>query len=116
MGNLAIPKNKDKFHSIKQSDSGWDLHRLNFGIQESKLNTAFLELFGGVSKNKPMKVFGFSKGLFGEKGSNIEIKWEDREKEEIKDMVADFAKIIVDLETDQEKKKEYMKLYYKIIQ
>lgn len=114
VGNLAIPKNKDKFHSIKQSDSGWDLHRLNFGIQESKLNTAFLELFGGVSKNKPMKVFGFSKGLFGEKGSNIEIKWEDRGKEEIKDMVADFAKIIVDLETDQEKKKEYMRLYYKI--
>lgn len=116
IGGVVIPNDKSKFHNIKTSDNGWELHRLNFGIKETDLNSAFLELFGGVfpSNENKMKVYAFSKGLFGEKGNNIEIPWKDRNSESALDMTADFSKIVVDLETDTDAKDEYMKLYYKI--
>lgn len=114
VGHVHIPKNKEKFHEVKLSDSGWEGHRLNFAIQESKTNSVFLELYGGFSHAKPNKIISFSKGTEGNQGSKIEIPWEDRLKDETVDMVADFKKIVVDFTTDQELKKEINELRYEI--
>ncbi|EME72242.1 hypothetical protein OZL92_17215 [Bacillus sonorensis] len=113
IGTLFIPNNKEKFHDITEFDSGWVKHRLNFAIQESKTNSVFVEIEGGYSKSKPNKVFSFSKGTENNKGSKLEIPWEDRLNEETVDMVADFSKIIIDLneESNKDKLKE---LRYKI--
>jgi hypothetical protein len=115
IGNMVLPNDSDRIHTVDEFSSGWIKHKLNFGIQESKLNTVFLDLEGWCApETKSAIVYSFSKGLFGEKGSNLEIPWKDRNEESTLDMVADFSKIIVDLETDTDVKDEYMKLYYKI--
>jgi len=114
IGNINIPKDKSKFHDVRESASGWVGHRLNFGVQESKTNSAFVELYGGYSKSKPNKVFTFSKGTESEKGSKLEIPWDERLNPETLDMVADFKKIVVDLTTDFELKEEVNQILYQI--
>jgi len=114
IGNLHIPKNTDKFHEVNTSESGWEGHRLNFAVQESKTNSVFVELYGGFSKAKQNKVFSFSKGTENENGSKLEIPWEDRLKDETIDLVADFKKYVVDLTTDTSLKEEINKLRYEI--
>jgi hypothetical protein len=114
IGTVSIPKNKDRFHEVKTSDGGWEGHRLNFAVQESKTNSVFLEIYGGFSKAKQNKVFSFSKGTENTPGSKLEIPWEDRLKDVTVDMVADFKKIVVDLTTDAAVKEELSKLRYEI--
>jgi hypothetical protein len=111
---VVIPKDESRFHDVKTSDSGWEGHRLNFAMQESKTNSAFLEMYGGFSKGKPNKVFSFSKGTENEKGTKLEIPWDDRLKEETVDMVADFKKIVIDFTTDFELKDKVNQLQYEI--
>jgi len=114
IGNIAIPK-PERFYEVKENATKtWEGHRLSFGVQESKLNTVFVEIYGGRKPNGENKVFTFSKSANGEKGSKLEISWADRLKPEVVDMVAHFKKIIVDLETDQEVKKSIYELLYKI--
>jgi hypothetical protein len=115
IGNIFIPKNKEKFHEVKENESGWEGHRLNFAIQESKTNSVFLEMYGGFSKSRPNKVFSFSKGTENEKGSKLEIPWEDRLKEESVDVVADFKRIVLDLTTDFELKDKLRQLRFEIM-
>lgn len=116
IGELFIPNDDSKFLDIKDNGAGWLGHRLNFGIKESKFNSAFLELYGGYRNkdNATNLVYTFSQGSEGKKGSPIQIPWDIRLDKSTLDMVADFRKIIVDLETDFDKKDEYMKLGYQI--
>lgn len=114
VGNISIPKNKEKFYEVKESDSGWSGHRLNFSVQESKTNSVFVEMYGGYSKVKQNKVFSFGKGTEKVKGTKLEIPWEDRSNPETVDMVADFKKIVIDLTTDQEVKERVNQLLYEI--
>lgn len=114
IGNINIPRDKEKFHEVRTSVSGWEGHRLKFAMKESKTNSVFLEMYGGFSKGKPNKVFSFSKGTENEKGTKLEIPWDDRLNPETIDMVADFKKIVVDFTTDPEVKEEINKLRYEI--
>lgn len=113
VGNIHLPK-QDKFHEVNPSASGWEGHRLNFAVQESKTNSVYVEMYGGYSKSKENKVFTFSKGTENEKGSKLEIPWEDRKNPETLDMVADFKKIVIDYTTDPEVKEKIGKLGYEI--
>lgn len=115
IGNIAIPKDKKKFHDEKDNGQGWISHKINFAIKESKLNSAFLELYGGKKADESGNVFTFSKGLHGEKGNKLEIPFKDRLKESTLNMVADFKKIVIDLETDFEIKEKYTKLFFQIL-
>lgn len=114
VGNIHIPKSLDKFHEIKPSESGWEGHRMNFGVQESKTNSVFVELYGGYNKGRSNKVFSFSKGTENVKGSKLEIPWEDRLEQSTIDMVADFKKVVVDFTIDQEVKEQINQLRYEI--
>jgi len=114
IGNLFIPRNKDKFHEVNTYDSGWEGHRLNFAVQESKTNSVFVEMYGGLSKSKVNKVYSFSKGTENNPGGRIEIPWDERLNEDTVDMVADFRKIIVDFTDDPEVKEKVEELRYKI--
>lgn len=114
IGNIAIPK-PERFYEVKLNDAKtWEGHRLSFGVQESKLNTAFVEIYGGKRPSGENKVFSYSKSVGKEKGTKLEIPWEDRLKPEVIDMVANFKKIVVDLETNQDTKKATYELLYKI--
>ncbi|WJV20805.1 hypothetical protein QU593_10345 [Rossellomorea marisflavi] len=114
IGAVQIPKNKEKFLDVRESASGWVGHRLNFGVQQSKTNSVFVEMYGGYSKSKQNKVYSFSKGTENEKGTKLEIPWEDRLKEETLNMVADFKKIVIDFETDPAVKEKVNQLRYEI--
>lgn len=114
IGNVSIPKNKDKFLKVEENASGWSGHRLNFGVKESNTNSTFVEMYGGYSKAKSNVVKTLGKGTENNKGSNLEIPWEDRLKEETVDMVADFKKFVVDFTTDIKVKEEVSQLLYEI--
>lgn len=58
-------------------------------------------------------MFSFSKGTENEKGSRLEIPWEDRLKEETVNMVADFSKILINL-NDESTKAKLNELKFKI--
>lgn len=115
VGKVFIPKDDNRFLDIRDNKKGWLGHRLNFGIKESDFNSEFLELYGGY-RNKGDKgvVYTFSQGTKNKKGSKLEIPWENRLDKSTLELVADFKKIIVDLETDFDKKSEYIKLGYTI--
>ncbi|MCY8083179.1 hypothetical protein MOC02_07685 [Bacillus inaquosorum] len=113
IGNVFISNDKEKFHEVKEFDSGWVKNRLSFVVQESKTNSVFVELEGGYSKSKPNKVYSFSKGTENKKGSKLEIPWEDRLKDETVNMVADFSKIIIDF-NDESVKEKLNDLRYKL--
>jgi hypothetical protein len=114
VGNIQLPKDNNKFHDVKTSDSGWEGHRLNYSIQESKTNSVYLENYGGFSKAKQNRVLTFGKGTENVRGGKLEIPWEDRLKDETVQMVADFKKIVVDFTTDQEAKEKANRLRYEI--
>ncbi|ATF13563.1 hypothetical protein A616_16735 [Brevibacillus brevis X23] len=114
IGNIQTPKSKDKFHEVNVSASGWEGHRLNFAVQESKTNSVYVEMYGGFFQSKKNNVITFGKGTENEKGSKLEIPWEDRLNPETIDMVADFKKIVVDFTTDEAVKEASGKLRYEI--
>lgn len=114
IGEVNIPKNKDKFYKIDKYDGGWEKHTLNFAVKESNTNSAFVELQGGFSNVKPNKVMTFGKGTENNRGSKLEIPWSDRLKDETVDMVADFKKIVVDFTSDKELKDELNQIRYEI--
>ena len=114
IGELGLPRDDKRFHDVNDNGKGWEGHRLNFGVKESQLNSVFVEMYGGYRPNAKNTVYAFSKGNKENKGGRMEIDWADRLKPEVVDMVADFVKIIVDLETDFDKKSKYIELGYRI--
>lgn len=116
VGELGIPQDKEKFHeTVKTKNDAWVFKKINFGVKESKTNSVFVELFGGYKKDGSGVVYSFSKGENGEKGKKLEIPWKDRKNKAVVDRVADFKKLVVDLETDFEKKEERTKLFFQIL-
>jgi hypothetical protein len=114
IGNINIAKNKEKFHKVQKYDSGWEKHTLNFAVQESKTNSAFVEIQGGFSNVKINVIKTNEKSTENVKGSSLEIPWSERLKPETVDMVADYRKVIVDLTTDKELKDKLSQLRYEI--
>ena len=113
IGELGIPS-QEQFHKVNNNGQGWESHRLSFAVKESKTNSVFVEFFGGYKTNQKGLVYSFSKQIGGSSGRKLEIPWLQRLEPSVVDMVADFTKIIVDFETDSEKKKEYNKLRFQI--
>lgn len=109
VGTLQFMKEPTK---VTEFDSGWTKKEAKVMINESKANGVFLALEGGYykSKGQPDKVFSFTKGLFGEKGSKLELTWDDRNNQSIINTVADFSKTVIDLTTDTEVKEKYAQL------
>lgn len=87
--------------------SDWSRTRLNFGIKKAN-DTQFLQT-EYIHSDK------FSKTkLFDKDGNGFDVAWSDTNKPSTLDRVADYTKITVNLETDQEVKKEYYSLIFKI--
>jgi len=109
VGNLKFMSEPVKTNKY---GSGWTKKELKAVLNESTKNGVFLSLEGGYYKSagKPDKVFAFTKGMFGEKGSKLEVAWDDRHIPAITNSVADFSKTIIDLTTDAQVKEKYYKL------
>lgn len=90
-------------------DSGWTNTELSLIINESKSNGQFVKLQGGmnVENGKPNYAYGRSKSVMGTDATNLKIDWDKRLDPDVINLVADFAKITVDLTEDRETLKEF---------
>lgn len=113
IGEAVTPNDKSKLHRVDDYN-GNIRHSLGLGISKDKMNTQFLSMDGWIRKeNNTVRIF--TKGENGEKGKTEYVPFENRFDEDVLDRATNLTKIVVDLEQDQEKKEEYMKLFFKII-
>lgn len=97
---------KEPVVTSNMGESKWKKTRMSFGIKNDQ-NLQFLNMeYIHTDSVKTCK-------LLGSDGEMFEIKLNDTSKPEVIKKVADFTKIIIDLETDFEKKKEYTSLIFK---
>ena len=88
--------------------SKWFRTRMSVGVK-ADTNSQFLNMeYIHTDSVKTCK-------LLGKDGNTFEVNLADTTSEEVLNKVADITKIIIDLETDQEKKREYTKLIFKVI-
>lgn len=91
----------------KRFDSGWEKHELSLIINESKNNGVFVKIDTGVHTAKENLVYTSLKGLFGEQGSQAQVKWDDRLDESTVNLVPDFKKVVIDLTESDVSKDTY---------
>jgi hypothetical protein len=110
IGNISFSKDEKKVFETIQHDSGWQTKRLNVGVKATATNGVFLKADAMYNPTETNTIF-----TLGKDNAKLEIPFKDRNKQSSIDMVADFKKLTVDLETDLELKKERIKLKYQII-
>lgn len=110
IGNISFNKDENKVLETIKHDSGWQTKRLGVGVKATATNGVFLKADALYNPTETNTIF-----TMGKDKSNLEIPFKDRNKQSTLNMVADFKKLVVDLETDFEKKSERIKLKYKII-
>lgn len=103
VGKLSIGKESEKFKpfTTETSAKGWITEKLSFNCL-SGTNRHFLSLKAG-HHDKNAKIYSYTKKTVDEngnqvKGQKLEIKWEDRLKQDVIDKVAEFKKSVIDLE------------------
>lgn len=103
VGRLSIGKETEKFKPFEviTSDRGWITTKLMFNVM-SENNRHSLISKGGHMKTGGV-VYTFTKKTKNEngedvKGKPIQVKWDDRNKQDIIDTVAEFKKFVIDLE------------------
>ena len=102
----GVSASKEPLSTSVMGTSDWKKTRLGVGIKNDQ-NLQFLNMeYIHSDKVKTCR-------LFGTDGEQFEVNLTDTDKDEVKNKVADFSKITIDLETDFEKKKEYTKLIFK---
>lgn len=111
VGNISFAKDEKKVFETIKYDSGWETKRLNVGVKATATNGVFLKADALYNPTETNTIFTMGK----DGKSKLEIPFKDRNKQTSIDMVADFKKLVVDLETDFEKKSERIKLKYQII-
>lgn len=105
VGNIAHNNDLSKVYVVDTFDSGAKKHKLNISIRQSNTNAEFLKLEALLfPAGRVFKI--------GKDGKNIDVAFENRS--ELLPMVADWCKLVVDLETDENLKKELSKLRFQI--
>ncbi len=110
VGNISFTKDEKKVFETIKYENGWETQRLNVGLKASTTNGVFLKADAMYLPTETNTIFSMDRD-----GNKLEIPFKDRNKQSSVDLVADFKKLVVDLETDYELKKERMKLKYQII-
>lgn len=110
VGNVSFVKDEKKVFETIKYDSGWETKRLNMGVKATASNGVFLKTDAMYLPTETNTIF-----TFGKDNSKLEIPFKDRNKQSSIDLVADFKKLVVDLETDFALKSERFKLKYQII-
>lgn len=106
IGGLAMGQDPMSMKKLSET-SKWFKTRLNVGVKDTT-NSQFLNMeYIHTDSVKTCKILG-------KDGEMFEVNLEDTHKQSTIDKASDFTKIIIDLETDFEKKQEYTKLIYKI--
>lgn len=110
-GDLSVPNDEKKLIQEVTFDSGWKKVSLKIGVKESKANAQFVNMEAMIP---PKDTFELTKPHKDGNGKKVKYQYKDRNSSAVTDNVADFSKIVVDIETDFEKKKERIGLQMKI--
>ncbi|MBD1379094.1 hypothetical protein [Metabacillus arenae] len=105
IGKLSISKESEKFkpYEVTSYPSGWAKSRLLFNVQSAE-NRHMLTSEGMYKEDGTGFVYSFTKGEVDpttherKKGEKIQIPWKDRNKPEVIENIAEFKKLVVDLE------------------
>lgn len=92
IATLKAAKETDTFKpfEVRDFDSGWQNTKYRFNAISGS-NRFMLEIGGGKWKDdKKNRILTFSRAEAGKKPEKLEVKWEDRKKQEIIDKVAGF--------------------------
>lgn len=92
VGEVLIPNKAEQFCKPTEKD-GRIGNRMSFAIKSSDTNSVFVELQGGYKKDGSTKVHTLDKD-----NKKLELNWQDRNIQTIKENVASFKKIKVQLE------------------
>lgn len=110
IGGVQIPNDLSKISSLTENATKtWTTLKVTMGIKEGGTNSAFLDLRAGFKTDLNGKVYTVNKD-----NEKMEIPFKDRLNPAYLDLVADFAKYVVDLETDEDIKNQYTKLQFQI--
>ena len=101
VGKVVMPNDVEKFYnkatSKKDGKDYWAWNRVSFMLKGGD-SSAFVELGGGhFADTSKAKIYSY-----GLENNKLEISWADRNKEEILGLVADFKKIKVNFDSEQE--------------
>ncbi|WP_442636499.1 hypothetical protein [Rossellomorea marisflavi] len=105
VGKISLPKESDKFkpYQTNEYDSGWNKSKLLFNVQ-SESNRHMLVTEGLYKADGTGVVYTFTKGETDpvthekKKGEKIQVPWKNRLKPEVIDNIAQFKRLVVDLE------------------
>ena len=89
--------------------------RLTLGVKESQSNSCFCDFTAMIPIDENTKLKKTSKEKDGNTYKKVEFPFKDRNLESIKKQIADFALLVVDLESDFTRKAEREKLRYEIM-
>ena len=107
IGRLTYPKKDNAPISVGaiKENSPWSRKRLQVGVMDENQNTGYLAMEYLFKPSDP-KVRLFTK----DKPIDVDIK--DLANEKYIDLMPSYSQIVIDLETDEELKKEYLKDVY----
>jgi hypothetical protein len=110
IGDVQTAKDKTKIMSVSQNATKtWETTKVTMGIKKEQTNSVFLDVKAGTRPDGSGIVYAM-----GVDGTTMKIPFKDRKNPDYLDLVADFSKYVVDLETDEDVKSEYTKLRFQI--
>ena len=114
VGELVTAKDDSKVFSQQPIGDRWSKKILNLGIKESDSNSVFVRIEGMIPNDKTCELSRRSEAVVDGKRETIKIPYANRNSETIKKQVMQSALLVVDLETDLEKKKEREHLRFEL--
>lgn len=110
IGEVQLPKDVTKrYAETTNKDKTWTSVKYTMGVKEGVTNSAFLDVRAGHKPDGSGIVYTIKKD-----GEKLQIPFKDRKNPIYLGQVADFAKYVVDLETDFDVKAKYTKLSFQI--
>lgn len=110
----AVANETNGYRTIMSEKTGYQGHSISFGVEDNEQNRVFPELFGGKKANQTTIKVRADIPFEEDNKMNIEIPWNSRLDDSNVDLVAGFAKTVVDLTEDEEVKKEVSTLIGKM--
>ena len=111
IGEATVPRESDKLTQGTKFDSGWAKLSMKLGVKESQSNSQYVTLDAMLP---PTDTYEMAKPHKDGEGKKIKFQYKDRNSSAVIDNVSNFAMLVVDFETDFEKKAERIQLQMKI--
>ena len=115
IGSVLLPRKEENILKKEEKEGRFNKVKLSLGVKESDSNSIFPNFEANVPKDEYEIIKKSTNDIVDGKRQNIEFSFKDRNSEVIINQIPDWAKLVVDLETDFEKKSAREKLRFQIM-